>query len=274
LAATRKFRDSLTGRKRTVHLTPVIWDEIEAFDNTPLLRRLFHGGLPQALLAPQKIPSLYREWIDSFFARDVQRLFGFRDPNKFNALFEYLLRQSGGLLEISRTASDLRISRPTVESYLNVLQATHAMTLVRPFYGNGQRELVKMPKVYGFDTGFVTFCRGWDPLRPDDYGVLWEHLVLEYLQARGGGREIRFWRDTAGREIDFVLSSGRDQADAIECKWKADHFDPVALGTFRKYYPKGRNFLVTPGAGDGYLRRIAGLEIRVCNPRGWYTESR
>ena len=94
LAASKKFRDTLTGRKRLVHLTPVLWDELDAF-GVSLPQRLFHGGLPPALLAESKKPSFYREWLDSFFARDIQRLFGFRDINRFNALFEYLLNPSG-----------------------------------------------------------------------------------------------------------------------------------------------------------------------------------
>lgn len=50
LAASKKFRDALTGRKRLVHLTPVLWDELDAFHGTALLKRFLHGGLPQALL--------------------------------------------------------------------------------------------------------------------------------------------------------------------------------------------------------------------------------
>src|SRR5512136_43353 len=56
LAAGSKFRDTLTGRKRTVHLVPVLWDEMASFGAT-IQRRLFHGGLPQALLAAAKQPS-------------------------------------------------------------------------------------------------------------------------------------------------------------------------------------------------------------------------
>src|SRR5262245_52924709 len=95
LAASRTFRDTLAGRKREVHLVPVLWEDLGAFHVT-LERRLYHGGLPPALLPEAKAPALYREWMDSFFARDIQRLFGLRDVNRFTALFEYLLRQSGG----------------------------------------------------------------------------------------------------------------------------------------------------------------------------------
>jgi len=60
------------------------------------VKRLYHGGLSQALLSATKEVGFYREWIDSFFARDIQKLFGFRNPEKFTLFFEYIMRQSGG----------------------------------------------------------------------------------------------------------------------------------------------------------------------------------
>ncbi len=267
LAASKKFRDTLTGRKRVVHLPPVLWDELESFGVT-LPRRLFHGGLPPALLAESKNPSFYREWMDSFFARDIQRLFGFRDMNRFNALFEYLLGQSGGQFDVTKTATALGITRPTVESHVSALEITHAVTLVRPFHGGGQHELVKQPKVYAFDTGFVSWARGWDPLRQDDLGRLWEHLVLEHLQAHFPDAPVRYWRDKQGREVDFVLSHRRDQIDVIECKWNSNAFDSSALNVFRSYYPKGRNYLVSPSGAPAYTKQFGFHEVRVCTPNG------
>jgi hypothetical protein len=265
LAASKKFRDTLTGRKRTVHLVPVLWDELPAFGVT-LPQRVFHGGLPPALLAESKKPALYREWLDSFFARDIQRLFGFRDMNRFNALFEYLLRQSGGQFELTKTATALGITRPTVESHVRALEITHAVTLVRPFHGSGQHELVKQPKLYAFDTGFVSFARGWDPLRPDDLGILWEHIVLEHLQAHFPDTPVRYWRDKSGREVDFVFAQRRNEVDVIECKWNARAFDSTALKVFRSYYPKGRNYLVSPSADTAYTRSYGELKVTICTP--------
>jgi uncharacterized protein len=158
------------------------------------------------------------------------------------------------------------ITRPTVESHLRALETTHAVTLVRPFFGSGQNEIVKQPKVYGFDTGFVSFARGWDPLRQEDLDALWEHLVLEHLQAHFPDTTIRYWRDKAGREIDFILAHRRDEVDAIECKWDPRSFDSAALQLFRRYYPKGRNFLVTPSSDPGYAKEFGDLEVRVCTP--------
>lgn len=268
LAAGKKFRDTLTGRKRLVHLLPVLWAELELFSCKDVTRRLFLGGLPQALLARSKNPSFYREWLDSFFARDIQKLFSFRDMEKFNSFFEYLLRQSGGQFEISRAASELGTSRITLENHIQALEVTHAVTRIRPFFGSRQKEIVKMPKIYGFDTGFVTFVRGWDPLRPQDYGVLWEHLVLEHLQAYFPNETIRYWRDKAGREVDFILLRSRDQVDAVECKWNPSDFDPSALQTFRGHYPKGANYLISPLTGPAYPKRYGPLTVHICNPAG------
>jgi len=265
LAASKKFRDTLTGRKRLVHLTPVLWDELPAFEVT-LPQRLLHGGLPSALLAASKTPAFYREWLDSFFARDIQRLFGFRDINRFNALFEYLLRQSGGQFELTKTATALGITRPTVESHVRALEITHAVTLVRPFHGGGQRELVKQSKVYSFDTGFTSFARGWDSLRQEDLGILWEHLVLEHIQAHFPDLPVRYWRDKSGRELDFVLAHGRDEVDVVECKWDPGAFDSTALAVFRSYYPNGRNYLISPSGAPGYVRREGSHDVRVCTP--------
>jgi len=116
------------------------------------------------------------------------------------------------------------------------------------------------------DTGFVSFARGWDPLRQEDLGALWEHLVLEHLQATFPDTPVRYWRDKAGREVDFILAHRRDEVDAIECKWDARAFDSAALEVFRGYYPKGRNFLVTPGAEPAYPKQFGELEVRICTP--------
>jgi uncharacterized protein len=265
LAASRKFRDTLTGRTRTIHLVPVLLEELQAF-GVSLNDRLFRGGLPPALLADAKNPAFYREWMDSFFARDIQRLFGFRNIDRFNSFFEYVLRQSGGQFEVASAARDLGIARPTIESHLRALDITHAATVIRPFHGGGQNELTRQPRVYGFDTGLVSFARGWDPLRQEDLGILWEHLVLEHLQAHFPDTPVRYWRDKAQHEIDFVLAHRRDAVDVIECKWDPARFDPGALRVFRGYYPKGHNYLVTPSGDPAYMKRFGTLVVHVCTP--------
>lgn len=261
LAATRKFRDSLTGRKRAVHLLPVLAEELPAFGVADLRARLFHGGLPPALLSERHEPEFYREWLDSYFARDVQELFHVEKRAHFLALVEWLLRISGGLIDYTSLAKTVGISRPTVLNWIEVLEVTHVIHLLRPFHGGGRQELLQQPKLFGFDTGFVAQARGWSDLRTEDCGLLWEHLVLDTLLSIPALGAVHFWRDKQQREIDFVIPRGRGVADAIECKWNAAHFSPRALAAFRTLHPKGRNYLVTPQAGVPLKRQVGGFEI-------------
>lgn len=260
LAATQKFRDSLTGRKRTVELPPVLAEELPAFGVTDLRARLSRGGLPSALLAEERQHEFYGEWLDSYFARDVQELFRLGKRAEFLRLVELVLRQSGGMLEVTSLAKHTGISRPTVMTWLDVLQITHVAHVLRPHAAGGRREILAQPKVYGFDTGFVCYARGWEELRPDDCGLLWEHLVLDELLAVPVSR-LHFWRDKQQREVDFVIPRARPAVDAIECKWNLDALQTRGLEAFRDSYPYGRNFIVSPQVSTRYNRRVGKLEL-------------
>ncbi|MBL68714.1 MAG: ATPase [Verrucomicrobiales bacterium] len=261
LQATKKFRDSLTGRKREVVLTPVLAEELPAFGITDLRDRLLRGGLPPALLAETLEPEFYGEWFDSYFARDVQELFGVGKRANFLNLLELVLRQSGGLMEVTSMAKHCGATRPTVMNWLDVFQITQVARLLRPYSEGGRRELVAQPKVYGFDTGFVCYARGWNEVRPEDCGQLWEHLVLDTLLSLPISK-IHFWRDKQQREVDFVVPRGRGVVDAIECKWSTHSFETRGLKAFRDNYPKGRNYLVSPQASKSFVRKLDGLSVK------------
>lgn len=266
LAATKKFRDTLTGRKHSLHLTPVLWEEtrelfrIEDFD-----RRLFHGGLPEMLLSENKDDSNYAEWIDSFYARDIQELFGVRNRNGFLNLFRLIMRQSGGMADYSQLAKHCGLSLPTIKSHLEALSISHAITLLPPFHGGGRREITKRPKIYAFDTGFVSFVNGWTDLRRSDQGLLWEHLVLDSLMTELPIEKIRYWRDKSAREIDFIIKHQNGDVDSIECKLNPEEFNSKSLVEFRRLYPKGENIVVCPNIHSSYTRKINYLEINFCS---------
>jgi predicted AAA+ superfamily ATPase len=263
LAATRKFRDSLTGRKRGVLLVPVLAEELPAFGVSRVEDRLLLGGLPEALLGGKLDPEFRSEWLDSYFARDVQELFRVEKRGAFLLLAETLMRQSGGLLDVTKLAKLVGLSRPTVMTYLEALQVTHVVRVLRPFHGGRKRELLAQPKVYGFDTGFVVHARGWTDLRQEDLGQLWEHLVLDTLLTLPEGQKIHFWRDRSQREIDFVLPRGRNGCDALECKWNPRTHDGRSLAAFRSLHPNGRNFVIAPNVTEPYTTRSGGFELTV-----------
>lgn len=266
VAASRRFRDTLTGRKRVVVLRPVLFSELPAFGMARIEDRLLRGGLPPALLADEPLEDFYAEWLDSHFSRDVQELFPVGKRDGYLGLLQLLFRQSGGLLDATRLARDLGLSRPTVLSYLEIAGVTLTIHLLRPYHAGNAREWTHQPKAYAFDTGLVCHARGWDRLRPEDCGQLWEHLVLDTLLSLHDPERVRFWRSHAQREVDFVVPRHRDEVDAYECQWQALEPDVSGLKAFRRAYPKGRNFIVTPAVNAPVALRRDELEFHLVNP--------
>lgn len=265
LGASSKFGDTLTGRKTDIRLTPMILADLADFKQADLPHRMLHGGLPPFFLAETPPEAEIQDWLDAYWAKDIQTLFRLERRASFQKFFDLLLAQSGGIFEASNFATSCEVSRPTIMNYLNVLDATYVAHVLRPFSSRRASEIVSAPKVYGFDTGFVCALRGWDHLRADDMGFLWEHLVLNELLARVGRQGLGYWRDKRGHEVDFVLSHRGKDPVAIECKWRAERFDSAALMSFRRLYPKGRNFIVAHDVDRSFQRRFDREEATFCS---------
>lgn len=252
-----------------IYLPPVLWSEcMDEFGIKELDRRLLHGGLPEPLMSGKKDASFFSEWMDSFYARDIQELFGIRNRTGFMKLLHLLMRQSGGLLDYSHLAQLSDLSRHTVKAHVEAMSIAHAVYLLSPFQGGGRREITRRPKCYCFDTGFVTFVKGWDSIREDDRGLLWEHLALDTLRTITDDRSLHYWRDKSGREIDFVIEGSRKRINAVECKINPDDFKPSNLAVFRSLYPEGRNFVLSPNVRTLYRRRYGELEVSFISIKG------
>jgi predicted AAA+ superfamily ATPase len=263
LGASSRFRDTLVGRKEEIWLTPMVLDDLSAFGAPDLMPRLLRGGLPPFFTAPSVPEREYQSWVDDYWAKDVLALFRLERRASFQRLLELLVIQSGGVFEATKFARPCEVSRTTISNYLAVLEATFIAHVVRPFSRSRSQEVIAAPKVYAFDTGFVCAFRGWRELRPDDLGVLWEHLVLNELQANLQTRRIRYWRSRNGNEVDFVLTPRGKPPIAIECKWSPDGFGPEGLIAFRHRHPGGRNFVVGQRTSGSYERAYSDLMVEI-----------
>jgi predicted AAA+ superfamily ATPase len=265
LGATARFRDTLAGRKRQIWLTPMVLEDTDALGPASLEHRLHRGGLPPFFLAPSFPEADFQEWMDAYWARDIQELFRLERRQSFQRLVELILANSGGMFDATRFARQCEISRTTVANYLGVLQATFVAHVVRPYSSHRESEIVKAPKVYGFDTGFVAYYRGWYDLRPEDLGSLWEHFVLNELHASLQNRDIRYWRDKQGHEVDFVLVRPGGRLVAVECQWSARELEIGNLKVFRRRYPGEDNFIVAHDIARPLARRFGDLTVNVVN---------
>ena len=261
LGASAKFKDTLTGRKRDLWLTPMTVGDLTDFKSEDLHHRLLHGGLPPFFLSERLPERDFQEWIDAYWAKDIQELFRLQSRSSFQRFFELILTQSGGIFEASKFARPCEVSRTTISNYLAALEATFVAHVIRPFNSHRPAEIVASPKVYGFDTGFICYHKGWNELRAEEYGILWEHFVLNEMQAALQTRKINYWRDKRGHEVDFVLIKPRRSPIAIECKWSADDFNPRSFHAFRRQYPSGDNYVVASDIKKMFSRKYQDIKV-------------
>ena len=267
LGASTKFKDTLTGRKRNLWLTPMISHDLKSFRHPDLNHRLLRGGLPPFFLADGLPEEDFQEWVDAYWAKDIQEMFRLERRHSFQRFLELLLMQSGGIFEASKFAQPCEVSRTTISNYLAVLEATFVVHVIRPYSTHRPNEIVSAPKVYGFDTGFVCYYRGWLDLRQQDMGQLWEHYVLNEIQGNLQSRDILYWRDKRKHEIDFIYMKRGKAPIAIECKLSCNDFEVRNLLSFRHLYPDGENYVVSSDIERSFKREYRGVVVSFVNLR-------
>lgn len=275
LGASAKFKDTLTGRKREIWLTPLLLDELEIFSIPDIRHRFLFGGFP-SFATRKKLPEYdFQEWIDAYWAKDIQELFNITKRSSFQKFAELLLANSGGIFETTKYAAACEVTRATINNYLHVLEETFVVNVIRPFSTHKPTEIVMTPKVYGFDTGFICYTKGKREIIAEDLGFMWEHCILNELNGHLQTHSINYWRDKSNHEIDFIITdknrSSESSIVAIECKFSSanDDFRTGRIGknfeAFRSHYPNGENYVVSNNIDRSYTRKFNGLTIIFLN---------
>ena len=176
------------------------------------------------------------------------------------------------MFEASKYTIPCEVGRETIANYLNILEETFVVHIIRPFSSHKATEIVKAPKVYGFDTGFVCFAKGWIQIRKEDLGFMWEHCVLNEIHGHLQTRKINNWRDKTDHEMDFVIQNRVGQSvTAIECKFSinAESLNLKEIGNnfaaFRQLYPDGLNIVVAYNLDKSFIRIYQDLTLHFVN---------
>ena len=121
LGASKKFRDTLAGRKRDLWLTPMCLPDMDDAKRPDLKHRFLRGGLPPFFLPEKLLERDFQEWMDAYWAKDIQELFRLERRDSFQRFIELVMAQSGGIFDATRFASPCEVSRTTIANYLRVL---------------------------------------------------------------------------------------------------------------------------------------------------------
>ena len=130
-------------------------------------------------------------------------------------------------------------SRSPAKEWLSALEETRLVTFVPPFGRASAKETAEWRKFYVFDTGLISYAKGWDNINDIDCDLLWKHLVLSQLRTCHPGATISYWEDAEhGYTINFVLKKeGGTSIVAYDCRWNCRGYDSSSLEAFNQMVP-------------------------------------
>ncbi len=244
LLLNERVGQTLAGRAAVFQLLPLSWREIDGVppellprdlpsgrsrDSAATWEALVRGQFPELALDPTRDAWLWHQsYIRTYLERDVRSLRQVGDLTSFQNFLRALAVRSASLLNLHDLSRDLGIAVNTAKAWLSVLEATYQVVVVRPYFENARKRLVKTPKVYFTDTGTLCSLVGLrDPLHALQgpmAGAIFETAVVSELVKhawnRGEEARIWFWRTTAGVEVDFLVER-EQRLIPIECKTSA-----------------------------------------------------
>ena len=211
--------ESMAGRAAVLQLLPL---SVRESPKVGWLR----GGYPEVVARPSSARLWFASYVQTYLERDVRAVIAVRDLATFRRFLALLATRHGQVLNKSDLAAPLGLSVPTITQWLGVLETTGQVLVVPPFYENLGKRLIKSSKVYVGDSGLACHLLGIDTAAELDKspfrGVLFEGFIAsEIAKAQlnaGARRELYFFRDEQGLEVDFLVPARGGTVRLIECK--------------------------------------------------------
>jgi predicted AAA+ superfamily ATPase len=278
LLLTEQVTESLAGRAAMLRLLPVSqreefgrprdplpWERprtqptVDRIEPMDLWRSFLRGGYPELVSEPDRDISLWHSsYVQTYLERDVRSLRQVGDLLSFQSFLRALAARTGQLLNLADVARDLGITVNTAKAWLSVLEATFQVIVLRPYFANVGKRLVKTPKVYFTDTGMLCYLAGLkDPNHaaagPLGGAIFETAVLLQIVKAfvnRGEEPQVHFWRTSAGVEVDLVVETG-GKLIPVEVKLSATPRPAMASGirSFQEDLREkaGPGFVIHPG---------------------------
>ena len=208
LETFRRTGESLAGRYFHLRLHPLSVKELagampaqEALDK--INRR---GGFPEPFLSDSENEAA--RWRAQYYAdivrEDIFDISRVHEVREMRLLLELLRSRTGSPLSLTALAEDLQVAPNTVKKYVGILESLYIIFLIRPFHRRIERAILREPKVYFYDTGFVKGDEG-RRLENTFAQALLKHVHF-LRDVKGKDIELHYLRTKDGREIDFAIA--------------------------------------------------------------------
>ena len=215
----RNVTESLAGRAAVLHLWPM---SVRETAKVGLLR----GGYPEVLARPQSRSLWFSSFLQTYLERDVRSVSNVQDLAAFRRFLALVASRHGQILNKSDLAAPLGMSVPGVGRWLDILEATAQVLMVPPYFENMGKRIIKSPKIYVADSGLACHLLGIETeselrrspfLGPLFEGFIAAEIVKSQVNA-GRRRELYYFRDQQGLEVDFVLPGRGGGLRLVETK--------------------------------------------------------
>ena len=211
--------ESMAGRVAIFQLLPFSLEETAKVS-------VFRGGFPEVLSRPRLASTWFRSYLQTYLERDVRAITSIRDLAVFRKFLSLLASRIGTMLNKTELASPLGVSVPTITEWLSILEITGQIMIIPPFFENFGKRLIKSPKLYFTDTGLLCWLLGIEHeaqlARSSFAGSVFENFVASEIvkhQIHSGQRkELYYFRDEQGLEVDFIVPHGVQRLLLLEVK--------------------------------------------------------
>lgn len=218
LLLMQSITQSLAGRTALLSLAPFSVSELRSENLLPdtTNKMLFKGSFPRIYDKQIKPEDFYPSYIRTYIDRDVRILRNITDYSAFTRFLKLCAGRCSQILNVTALAEDAGITRKTAEAWLSVLEASYIIYMLKPYYKNFGKRIIKNPKIYFYDTGLVSSLLGITNSEQIETfymrGALFENFIVSELLKRrlfaGKSDELYFWRDSNGLEIDVIEEDG------------------------------------------------------------------
>lgn len=218
-ALMRGITESMAGRAAVLQLLPL--STIETAKVT-----LLRGGYPEILARPRDSDLWFQSYLQTYLERDVRQISQIRELATFRRFLALIASRTGQILNKTDLAAPLGVSVPTITEWIGILETTGQIVLVPPYFENFGKRLIKSPKVYLTDSGLACHLLGIDSARALSRspfsGAIFEGFVAAEIVKQqsnlGRRRELYFFRDQRGLEVDFIVPTSAQELVLIETK--------------------------------------------------------
>jgi predicted AAA+ superfamily ATPase len=222
----KHISQSLAGRTYISHLYPFDVKELKTLHHQNLYTSIIKGAYPRIYDQNIDPEDFYPSYIQTYVDRDIRTLRAIENMSAFTRFLALCAGRIGQVLNISSLANDTGIAVNTAKSWLYLLESSFIIYLLRPWYKNFNKRVIKAPKLYFMDTGLA--CSLLNIHQPETikthhlYGALFENLIIaeiiKYSNHKGIQPKVYYWRESNGTEIDCIIEKGPDKITAIEIK--------------------------------------------------------